>query len=60
MGAMLQARGYHLQEDQDQHCLSQGRFVNSNGEEAAQMEIQMFRRQAARHLEKFTGRYQED
>jgi hypothetical protein len=56
MSVMLQTRGYHLQEDQDRHCLSQGRFANNNGEEAAQKEIQIFRRQAARRLKKFTGR----
>ena len=55
-GALLEVKGYNLQEAEDSHPQAPDGLVRSNGAEADQSEITRLRRQVVRSLAKFPGR----
>jgi len=59
MGAIAAGKGYQVQKTNDEHPLAWPRFLDSNGIEINQEEINSLFRQADRHLKKFPGRRKE-
>ena len=59
MGAIAAGKGYKVQKTNDEHPLAWPRFLNSNGTEISQEEINGLCQQADRHLKKFPGRRKE-
>jgi hypothetical protein len=59
VGAMATGKGYQVKKTNDEHPLAWPPFLNSNGIEINQEEINSLCRQADRHLKKFPGRTKE-
>jgi hypothetical protein len=59
VGAIAAGKGYQVQKTNDEHPLAWPRFLDSNGIEINQEEINSLFRQADRHLKKFPGRRKE-
>jgi hypothetical protein len=59
VGAMATGKGYQVKKTNDEHPLAWPPFLNSNGIEINQEEINSLCRQADRHLKKFPGRVKE-
>jgi hypothetical protein len=55
VGAIAAAKGYQLKKTNDEHPLAWPRFLDSNGVEIDQEEINSLCRKADRHLKKFPG-----
>jgi hypothetical protein len=59
VGAMATGKGYQVKKTNDEHPLAWPRFLDSNGIEINQEEINSLCQQAERHLKKFPGRRKE-
>jgi hypothetical protein len=59
VGAMAAGKGYQVKKTNDEHPLAWPRFLDINGTEISQEEINSLCRQADRHLKKFPGRRKE-
>ena len=60
MGAMLQARGYQLKEDDNRNILAMTKHIGEDGKEAGQPEIEMFQRLAYRTIGEVYRTHQEE
>ena len=56
VGAIAAGKGYQIKKTNDEHPLAYPRFIDSNGTEINQEEINGLCRQADRHVKKFPGR----
>jgi hypothetical protein len=56
VGAIAAGKGYEVKKTNDEHPLAWPRFLDGNGTEISQEEINGLCRQADRHLKKFPGR----
>jgi len=59
VGVMAAGKGYQVKKTNDEHPLAWPRFLDSNGIEINQEEINSLCQQAERHLKKFPGRRKE-
>ena len=59
VGAIAAGKGYQVKKTNDEHPLAWPRFLDSNGTEINQEEINGLCKQADRHLKKFPGRRKE-